>query len=167
MTAAPIEQEHYTDEEIAELRRQLREGSEAAKAEARKRGVTLHPRIAEARAAQDQEPRVAVIYRTDIDIPRGKGEVQFGHAVAMLIHSDPDAFIDYLDGLQLKLSLEVADEVVLTRILDRANARGIPAVRVVDAGRTVFGKPTLTCIGVGPMDKTDCNAITRGAKLRA
>lgn len=110
--------------------------------------------------------RIAVIYRSDLEMPRGKAEVQFGHAVAMLIHSDRDAFTEYLDGPQMKLSLEVSSEGDLDRIEMRASSRHIPCVRVVDAGRTIFGEPTLTCIAVGPMGRTDCNAITRGSSLR-
>lgn len=152
----------YTEEELAELRRQLRVHGDAAMKEVVRQGVTLHPRI----AAANEELRIAVVFRGDVEMPRGKSEVQFGHAIAMLMHSDRDAFGDYLDGLQLKLSLEVDNEDDLSRILDKAKARHIPAVKVIDAGRTVFGEPTLTCVGVGPMNKTDCNAITRGARMR-
>jgi peptidyl-tRNA hydrolase len=114
----------------------------------------------------ENDLRIAVVFRSDLDMPRGKSEVQFGHAISMLIHRDPDAFIDYLAGLQLKVSLEADDASALERIVEKAKARHVPAVTVVDAGRTIFGEPTLTCVGIGPMSKTDCNAITRGAKLR-
>lgn len=110
--------------------------------------------------------RIAVIYRADLQMPRGKAEVQFGHAISMLINSDRDAFIDYLNGSQMKLSLELPYESDLDRIEMRASARKIPCVRIIDAGRTVFDGPTLTCIAVGPMNRTDCNAITRGSSLR-
>lgn len=98
-------------------------------------------------------------------MPRGKSEVQFGHAVALLMAvSDVDG---YMSGSQLKLSMEVDDASSLEAIERQAAKRGVPFVRVVDVGRTVFGGPTLTCIGLGPMTKTDCNSLTRHARMRA
>lgn len=106
------------------------------------------------------------IARADLDMPRGKAEVQFGHAIAMLIRTDCDAFREYLDGPQTKLSLEVASEHELEKIERRAALRHVRCIRVVDAGRTVFNEPTFTCIALGPMNRTDCNALTRQATMR-
>jgi len=114
------------------------------------------------------ELRIAVVYRADLEMPRGKSEVQFGHAVGKLLSclSEND-LADYDDGSQMKLSLEVDNADELEAIMRRAAMRCVRAVKVVDAGRTVFGEPTMTCIGLGPMNKTDCNALTRNARLRA
>lgn len=113
------------------------------------------------------ELRIAVVFRSDIEIPRGKAEVQFGHAVASVLHKADTALVDaYMAGSQLKLSMEVDSEAVLDYIMRRAALRKVPAVKITDAGRTVFGEPTVTCIGLGPMDKTACNALTRKARMR-
>ncbi|AZO29394.1 aminoacyl-tRNA hydrolase [Mesorhizobium sp. M1B.F.Ca.ET.045.04.1.1] len=112
------------------------------------------------------ELRIAVIFRADIDIPRGKGEVQFGHAVALLVHGGGEVATSYMAGLQMKLSMEVDDLDAIALIMAKAKARGVPFAVVEDAGRTVFGEPTITCIGLGPMNKTDCNALTRNARMR-
>lgn len=118
--------------------------------------------------SETADMRIAVIFRADLDMPRGKSEVQFGHGVAMLLgQADHDAAWWYLSGGQTKLSLEVDDEPALDAILRRAALRKVPAVKVTDAGRTVFGAPTVTCIALGPMTKTDCNALTRNARMRA
>lgn len=109
------------------------------------------------------EKRIAVIFRADIAIPRGKAEVQFGHAIARLMQEHPDAGHEWT---MVKLSLEVADAHELEKIERRANLRYVPCVRVIDAGRTVFPETTFTCIAIGPMDKTDCNALTRGTTMR-
>lgn len=117
--------------------------------------------------SETDEMRIAVIFRADLDMPRGKSEVQFGHGVAMLLgQMDRDSAWWYLSGLQMKLSLEVDDEPALDAILKRAALRNVQAVKVTDAGRTVFGRPTVTCIALGPMSKTDCNALTRNARMR-
>jgi len=100
-------------------------------------------------------------------MPRGKAEVQFGHAISMLLEKyDPATRNDWTSGLQMKLSLEVDDLPALLRVRDVAERRGLPWVLVRDAGRTVFDGPTVTCIGVGPTSRTDSNAVTRGARMR-
>lgn len=113
------------------------------------------------------ELRIAVIFRSDLDMPRGKSEVQFGHAVALLLgECDRELAWLYMSGSQLKLSMEVDGEAGLLEIIGKAEKRGVPWAKVTDAGRTVFGVPTFTCVGIGPMNKTDCNALTRNARMR-
>lgn len=119
-------------------------------------------------ASATDELRIAVVFRADLDMPRGKSEVQFGHAVAaLMIAADQDTVAAYMAGSQLKLSMEADDEAAIDAIQRRAALRGVPCVKVSDAGRTVFGEPTVTCIGLGPMNKTNCNALTRNARMRA
>ena len=115
------------------------------------------------------ELRIAVVFRSDIDIPAGKAEVQFGHAVATLMfeHRDSPLVSSYMDDQQLKLSMQVDGLPQIEEIARKAAARGVPFAVVTDAGRTVFGQPTITCIGLGPMNKTDCNALTRKAGMRS
>lgn len=96
-------------------------------------------------------------------MPLGKSEVQFGHAVAQLIHKRSDLVEAYMRGPQMKVSLGTKD---LDAVLVRANSRGIPAVVITDAGRTVFNTPTTTCVGLGPMSKPDSNYVTRGTTMR-
>lgn len=110
--------------------------------------------------------RIAVIFRADLAMPSGKAEVQFGHGIAGIVFEYHDACIHYMRWSQTKLSLEVDNEAALEAIIARAKRRGIPWTKVFDAGRTVFDRPTFTCIAVGPMGKTDCNSITRGARMR-
>lgn len=115
------------------------------------------------------ELRIAVVFRADIDMPRGKSEVQFGHAVASLFHAywDEEVLKTYMYGTQLKLSMEVDGLAEIDEIARKAQDRAVPHVIITDAGRTVFGEPTVTCIGLGPMNKTNCNALTRKARMRA
>lgn len=118
-------------------------------------------------SSRTDELRIAVVFRSGLDMPRGKSEVQFGHAVAMLIAGDYPGLVEsYMAGSQLKLSMEVDGENGLLEIIGKAEKRHVPWVKVTDAGRTVFGVPTFTCIGLGPMNKTDCNALTRNARMR-
>jgi peptidyl-tRNA hydrolase len=116
-------------------------------------------------ASAAEERRIAVVFRADLDMPCGKAEVQFGHAVARLIAALPSGD-DYLSGSELKLSMECNGVDDLEDIALKAAKRGVPFAIIVDAGRTVFDGPTTTCIGLGPMNKTDCNALTRNARMR-
>lgn len=115
------------------------------------------------------ELRVVVIYRADLpEMTRAKGEVQFGHAIAgVFTRCDMETLHLYLDSPQTKISMEVDDEAAFLKIINKATSRAVPYYVVTDAGRTVFDGPTVTCIGVGPMSKTDSNAICRGARMRA
>lgn len=110
--------------------------------------------------------RIAVVFR-DIEIPAGKAEVQFGHAIALIMYEAPkDLVARYMETGQKKLSLQGGDAASLMKLIAAAAARGIPTAKVVDAGNTVFEGPTLTAVALGPMTKTDSNALTRGLKMR-
>lgn len=113
------------------------------------------------------ELRIAVIFRGDIEIPRGKSAAQFGHAIALLMaDGQPEIIAAYMANGAMKLSMEASNLVAIESIARRAKLRGVPCVIVYDAGRTGFDGTTVTCIGLGPMNKTDCNALTRSAKMR-
>jgi len=118
-------------------------------------------------SSRTDELRIAVVFRADLDMPRGKSEVQFGHAMTMLIAKyDLVNFVEYFDSDHMKLSMEVDGLSDIEDIAFKAEKRAVPFAIVTDAGRTVFAEPTITCIGIGPMNKTDCNALTRNARMR-
>lgn len=118
----------------------------------------------------ENELRLAVIFRADLpEMTRGKAEVQFGHAVLGCLldgECDDELRAAYLLHNQPKVSLEADGLASIEKIAARATARGVPHYVVTDAARTCFDAPTVTCIAVGPMTKTDSNAITRGARMR-
>lgn len=53
---APLETRDYTPSELASLRRQLKETNAEARAEVRRRGTKLHPKIAAARSKTRLDP---------------------------------------------------------------------------------------------------------------
>lgn len=111
--------------------------------------------------------RIIVVFRRDLSMPSGKSEVQFGHAVDGCLELTENSLLArYRSENRMKLSMEAADEAELRRIATRASERGVPYFLVTDAGHTVFDGPTVTCIGLGPMTKTDGNSLTRNAKMR-
>jgi peptidyl-tRNA hydrolase len=123
--------------------------------------------------------RMAFVYRADLDMPRAKGEIQLGHGVGFIVEEllgsdgDTPSFSDNLDLLrtwlrsgQPKVNMEVDDMAGLERIMETARRRGVPHRLVIDEAHTVFTERTATCVAIGPMTKTDCNAVTRTARRR-
>ena len=115
--------------------------------------------------------KIALIFRADLtEMTRGKSEIQAAHAgmehALKVNDADRQLLLAYMATGQTKVGMEVDSEAHLRKIGDRAAARGVPCTLITDAGRTVFDGPTVTCVMVGPMNKTDNNALTRGARMR-
>lgn len=112
--------------------------------------------------------RIIVVFRSDLpEMTRAKGEVQFGHAVAGVLHEAGwAAFTEYVADNQPKICMEADSLDDLRAMQAKAAKRGVPSFMVTDAAHTVFAEPTTTCLGIGPMSKTDGNSITRGARMR-
>jgi PTH2 family peptidyl-tRNA hydrolase len=108
------------------------------------------------------ELRMCAVVRGDLAIPPGKLAAQVGHAfVGAWVSAAP------LGGEWsiTKIVLRAESEEALLRVMDVAARRGVPHALVRDQGRTVFATPTVTCLGLGPMGRTDYNAVTRGLSL--
>lgn len=112
---------------------------------------------------------MVAIFRADLPLPPGKMAVQAGHAFLSAwrkaVNRHYDNAMDYADGLQIKIVLIAPDLTALERIKEKAEQRSVPAVLITDAARTVLPEPTVTVLGLGPMSKTDCNALTRGLEM--
>ena len=123
------------------------------------------------KAANHSELRMVLAFRGDLDqMTRGKSEVQAAHAAfaagVVLSRSHPELVQRYLADGQPKISIEVDDENHLRVIMARAEKRGLQVSMVKDQGRTIFNGETVTCAIIGPMSKTDSNAVTRGTRMR-
>jgi peptidyl-tRNA hydrolase len=110
--------------------------------------------------------RMVAIFRADLALPVGKLAAQAGHAFLSAWRAaalaDHNYAQRYADGDQTKIVLQAADLTALLRIAAKAAQRDVPYVMITDAARTVLTEPTVTVLGLGPMSKTDCNALTRG-----
>jgi peptidyl-tRNA hydrolase len=115
------------------------------------------------------ELRMVAIFRADLDLPPGKLAVQAGHAFLTAWRnayaSDEDSALDYANDMQTKIVLLAPDLATLERIEAKAKKRGVHTALITDAARTVLLEPTVTVLGLGPMSKTDCNALTRGLEM--
>ena len=88
---------------------------------------------------------------------RGKMMAQAGHA---FLHAYwdaearfPEAARAYRDGRAKKIVLAVENEAALRDMASRVQECGFTLVE--DAALTVFKQPTVTAIGLGPIDKED------------
>lgn len=83
---------------------------------------------------------------------RGKLGTQAGHAYLHAgLKADPIAMQAYLDTkICYKITL-VVDTIADLEALQAAYAPLTSTYLVKDAGLTVFGKPTVTCLGIGPI----------------
>lgn len=97
--------------------------------------------------------RMIVVLRADLpEMTRGKGEVQFGHAIATCLvqamAQDAALVGRYMAESQVKLSMEVDSLEALLKIKEKAQKRGVNRALITDAAHTCFNEPTITCIGL-------------------
>ena len=98
---------------------------------------------------------------------RGKIAAQSGHA---FLHSFWDAekrFPEKAEAYRLNLTRKITLCVETTQELFDLQKRYEPKCGVSlvkDAGFTVFTEPTVTCLGIGPIARIDCEEIL--SKLR-
>jgi peptidyl-tRNA hydrolase len=88
---------------------------------------------------------------------RGKMMAQAGHA---FLHAYwdaearfPERARAYRDGLAKKIVLQADNEAALRDYAARLEGVGVSLVR--DAALTVFKEPTVTALGLGPIDKAE------------
>jgi PTH2 family peptidyl-tRNA hydrolase len=134
--------------------------------------------------------KAVCVMRTDLrnsdgfKVPKGKLIAQGGHAFVGLVlklmeHSNyyPEesnrkfsnhtlitekgtAIDEWLVGKFTKIVLAVDSEEELREIYISALAAGLNTVLITDNGETEFGKPTVTCVGIGPAWSEDIDKIT-------
>lgn len=125
-----------------------------------------------------EELRVYIVVRNDIEMPLGKAFAQVGHAVLGTVEAarkaDPRRVAEYLgegdfaliDEGHAKIALRGKEKDLRRAAAELAEA-GIPHALIQDAGRTVFAEPTLTCLGVGPVRKSELPKFVQKLQLYA
>jgi len=129
---------------------------------------------------QQTEPKQVIIVRRDLNMPQGKLAAQCAHASLgalikcgfkseEMLHIDlkvGTAVEKWLNGRFTKIVLYVKSEEKLLSLFKDIEDHGLPCALITDAGFTVFdGKPTNTCIGVGPVFPDEIDAITKKLRL--
>lgn len=111
----------------------------------------------------DRQVKQVIVMRKDLNMRKGKMVAQGAHASMKFLVDDldPAAAAMYrklsepekawLRGAFAKVTVYVNSEQELLDLLAKAEASGVTAKKIIDAGRTEFkGIPTLTCAAFGP-----------------
>jgi len=125
------------------------------------------------------DPKMVIVARLDIQMPPGKLAAQVAHAAVKVI-------VDYGRWIQTnesqlpkfelfptesmhhwmtvsfpKAVLEVKDEMEMEILYAEAQRAGLPCSKIIDSGRTVYnGEHNLTCIAIGPAERSEIDKIT-------
>ena len=107
-----------------------------------------------------------IVVNAALNLPAGKMAAQVAHAaVGGFLSAPREQQVAWLERGMPKIVLRCPDEAVLLDLLARAQAAGLPAMLVRDAGRTVVEAGAATCLGVGPDDILKVDALTGTLKL--
>ena len=102
-----------------------------------------------------------IIIRQDLKLPKGKACAQCSHAsVDAVLKSDSSMVKAWRQEGMAKIVVKVKDEKELVKLFQKAKDAGLPASLISDAGKTVIAPGTKTCVGIGPADEDDIDAIT-------
>lgn len=107
-----------------------------------------------------------IVVNEALALPRGKLAAQVAHAaVAALLTAPPASQQAWLRSGMPKIVLKGMSEAALLELQAQAQAAGIPAYLIHDAGRTVVAEGTVTCLGIGPAEAETIDEITGELKL--
>lgn len=119
------------------------------------------------------EMKIWIVVRNDITITAMKLGVQIAHGVEWLTRAlvidYPERYLEYQStgtGGTPKIGVKAKSEADLRKAVDEATAAGIPAVLVVDEGRTEFdGVKTATVAAFGPAYRDELPPYLRRLQL--
>lgn len=113
------------------------------------------------------DPIMYIVVRGDLEMPPGKLAAQAGHA-AVEAYISAGSYLDryeqrdvWRDNGGAKICVRVKDAAELHDIHHAMIDLGIPAEIIEDAGHTVFDKPTVTCMGVGPLWRREAGRLAK------
>jgi len=107
-----------------------------------------------------------LVIRGDIRMSCGKISAQAAHAaVAAFERCDRETRERWLSEGQKKVVLKVRDERSLLELKTIADARGIAAALIQDAGLTEIPPGTTTALGLGPARTEEMDRITADLPL--
>lgn len=114
---------------------------------------------------EKEELRLYVAIRKDLKIPEGKLIAQVGHAfLNTFLKSDRRE--EYLTNpAHPKISVWAKNLNALIRAQTECEDAGIACALITDAGRTVFPEPTVTCLGIGPIERSKLPKFVRNFQL--
>lgn len=110
--------------------------------------------------------KLVVLVRMDLKMDKGKLAVQVGHAcVDCVLNSNKNKVALWSDEGGKKVVLKVSGLAELKKFKKLAVKAGLVSCVIKDAGKTVFKKPTVTCLGIGPDKEGRIDEITKDLKI--
>ena len=108
----------------------------------------------------------AILIRQDLKLPKGKACVQSAHAsVEATLRADEEIVSKWRSTGMAKIVLKVQDQKELIKYFQQAKDNNIPTSLITDAGKTVIAPGTKTCVGIGPAEDDEVDAIVSELKL--
>ena len=115
------------------------------------------------------EYKQVLIFRTDLQMGKGKIAAQAGHAA---ISAAQDAYVHHkkwwdawlFEG-QKKVAVKVQTEKELCDLEEAAEDLGLPHALIVDRGLTQIPEGSITCLGIGPAPSAMIDRLTGKLKL--
>jgi PTH2 family peptidyl-tRNA hydrolase len=118
------------------------------------------------RGEKEFQWKQCLVIRGDIRMSCGKISAQAAHAaVGAFERCDRDTRERWLSEGQKKVVLKVKDERSLYELKTLAEARGISAALIQDAGLTELPPGTTTALGLGPARAEELDRITSDLPL--
>ena len=119
------------------------------------------------------EFKQVIAVRADLKMGKGKLAAQVAHgaveAVLKVLESGNQTWLEWLREWrrqgQKKVVVKVSGEEELLRVYREALELGLPAVLVVDAGRTQLEPGTKTVVAIGPAPSNLVDRVTGRLKL--
>lgn len=107
-----------------------------------------------------------ILVRKDLKMGPGKLAAQVAHgSVEAIFKSDKKKLDKWLEEGMKKVVLKVDDEKELIKYFKLAKQNNLIAVLIKDAGKTVFKKPTNTCVAIGPDEEGKIDKVTGKLKM--
>lgn len=143
----------------------------------------LSSRIEKEKNRKMTAPKQVVVVRKDLKMPSGKFGAQVSHAAMGSVFSifkksidEANLYMSIVTSLEsplaiwlqerfTKIILAVYSEQELLEVYEKANNAKLPCSLIKDAGFTVFGEPTYTCVGIGPCLPEELVGITDKLKV--
>jgi peptidyl-tRNA hydrolase len=107
-----------------------------------------------------------IVVNESLRLPRGKLAAQVAHAsIGAFLSSNSGDQVEWLSSGMTKIVLACESAQALLELRDQAQAAGLPAFVVEDAGRTVVAAGTVTCLGIGPAADDAIATVTGALRL--
>jgi PTH2 family peptidyl-tRNA hydrolase len=115
------------------------------------------------------EYKQVLVFRTDLQMSKGKIAAQAGHAAVSAAQEAYKRHKKWWEAWmfegQKKVAVKVAGEKEIGELEEAADDLGLPHALIVDRGLTEVPEGTVTCLGIGPAPSKMVDRLTANLKL--